>query len=143
MKVVQIAVFIENTPGRVAEVCSLLGDGGINLRALSMGDSTDFGVLRMIVNNPEGAKQLLKKNGFTAIEAEVVVVEIPDRPGGVAGVLNLLATQGINVEYMYMLVTASRGSAYVAFRFTDNDKAIKVLLENNVRILKGEEVYNI
>jgi len=143
MKLVQIAVFIENAPGRLAEVCGLLGDAGINMRALSMGDSTDFGVLRIIANDPQKAKQVLRENGFTAIETEVLAVEIPDRPGGLAGVLKLLGSNGINVEYMYMLVTAQHEKAYVAFRFTDNDKAIKVLTESGVRILKGEEVYNI
>ncbi len=143
MKLMQIAVFMENNPGRLAEVTEALANGGINIRALSMGDSADFGVLRLVVDRPHDARKLLKDHGFTVLDTEVLAVEIPDRPGGLSGALRALAEHGINVEYMYVLVARAQESAYVIFRFTDNDRAIGVLQDNNVRVLKGEEVYNV
>ena len=143
MKLKQIAIFIENSPGRIAEVCGVLGDAGINIRALSLGDSADFGVLRLVTNNPERTITVLKEKGFTVVETNVVGVEIPDKPGGLASVLKILAQNDINVEYMYVLVTRAEQNAYVIFRFTNNDMAIQVLTREGVRILKGEEIYNI
>jgi hypothetical protein len=143
MKLIQNAIFIENAPGRVAEVCGTLGKAGINIRALSMGDGADYGVLRIVANDPAKAKEALKKEGFTVVDTEVVAVEIPDKPGGLAGVLDMLGKKAVNVEYMYVLVTSAKGGAYVIFRFNDNDSAIKTLQENGVRILKGEELYNL
>lgn len=142
MKLKQIAVFIENTPGRISEVCGALGDAGINIRALTMGDAADFGILRLVTNDPDKTKSILKEKGFTVVETNVVGVEIPDEPGGLAGVLDLLAENEINVEYMYVVVGASEKYAYVIFRFTDNDGAIKVLTDKNMKILKGEDLYN-
>jgi len=142
MKLKQIAVFIENTPGRISEVCGALGDAGINIRALTMGDAADFGILRLVTNDPDKTKSILKEKGFTVVETNVVGVEIPDEPGGLAGVLDLLAENEINVEYMYVVVGASEKYAYVIFRFTDNDGAIKVLTAKNMKILKGEDLYN-
>src|SRR6266581_5489302 len=99
MKVEQISVFIENKSGRLAEIARLLGEAGINIRALSLADTTDFGILRLIVNDAEKAKAVLKERGFTVSKTEVVAVEIPDRPGGLADLLQVLDEGGINVEY--------------------------------------------
>ena len=141
MKVEQISVFLENKSGRLSEVTRILGDGGINLRALTLADTTDFGILRLIVNDNRRAVELLKQNGFTVGTTEVVAVEIPDRPRGLADVLDLLGSAAINVEYMYAFVEKRADNAVVIFRFDEAEKAIKTLLKAGVVILPGEKVY--
>src|SRR5512142_2297213 len=100
MKVEQISVFIENKSGRLAEIARLLGDAGVNIRALSLADTSDFGILRLIVNDREKAKTFLKEKGFTVSKTDVVAVEVPDRPGGLSSILQTLDSEKINVEYM-------------------------------------------
>ncbi len=107
MKVEQISVFLENKAGRLAEVTRSLGEAGINIRALSLADTTDFGILRLIVDNYDAAREMLKSKGFTVGKTEVVAIEVPDHPGGLAQVLNTLAQANINVEYMYAFVQHS------------------------------------
>jgi len=143
MKVEQISVFLENKSGRLAEVTDILAKEGINLRALSLADTADFGILRLIVNDMEKAKKVLKDNKFTVGRTEVVAVEVPDRPGGMAGILAILGEAGINVEYMYAFVQKSGEHAVIIFRFDDPEGAIKSLQKKGVRILKGEEVCTI
>ncbi len=141
MKVEQISIFLENKSGRLAEVSDVLAERGINIRALSLADTADFGILRLIVNNTEKAKEVLKEKGFTVGKTEVVAIEVPDRPGGLAGILNSLKGEDINVEYMYAFVQKSGQNAIIIFRFDDIEKAIVVLQRAGVRILKGEEVH--
>lgn len=141
MKVEQISIFLENKSGRLAEVTDVLAKGGINIRALSLADTADFGILRLIVNTTQKAKEVLKENGFTVGRTEVVAIEVPDRPGGLAGILNALQGEAINVEYMYAFVQKSGENAIIIFRFDDLEKAIHVLQKAGVRILKGEEVH--
>ncbi|MBS1114400.1 MAG: amino acid-binding domain protein [Nitrospirae bacterium] len=141
MKVEQISIFLENKSGRLADVASVLAQAGINIRALSLADTTDFGILRLIVNDTEKAKQVLKDNGFTVGKTEVIAVEVLDKPGGLADILNIMKNNGINVEYMYAFVQKSGGNAIIIFRFDELEKAIETLQRGNIRILKGEEVY--
>jgi len=141
MKVEQISIFLENKSGRLAEVTELLAKSGINIRALSLADTADFGILRLILNDSEKAKKVLKENGFTVGKTEVIAVEVPDKPGGLAGILNALKGEGINVEYMYAFVQKSGENAIIIFRFDELEKAISALQKAGVRILKGEEVY--
>ncbi len=141
MKVEQISIFLENKSGRLAEVTRILSQAGINIRALSLADTSDFGILRLIVNDTEKAKAVLKENGFTVGKTEVVAIEVPDRPGGLAGILEALEGKDINVEYMYAFVQSSGENAIIIFRFDELEKAIAALQEAGVRILKGEEVY--
>jgi hypothetical protein len=141
MKVEQISIFLENKSGRLAEVTELLAKSGINIRALSLADTADFGILRLILNDSEKAKKVLKENGFTVGKTEVIAVEVPDRPGGLSGILNALKGEGINVEYMYAFVQKSGENAIIIFRFDELEKAIAALQKARVRILKGEEVY--
>ena len=143
MKVEQISVFLENKSGRLADVTSVLAEAGINLRALSLADTADFGILRLIVNDIEKAKQVLKDNSFTVGRTEVVAVEVEDRPGGMAKILRVLDKGGINVEYMYAFVQKSGEHAIIIFRFDALDKAIEVLQKAGIRILKGEEVLSL
>ncbi|MFC1769619.1 ACT domain-containing protein [Nitrospirota bacterium] len=140
MKVEQISVFLENKSGRLADVTKLLADNNINLRALSLADTADFGILRLIVNDIARAKQVLKDGGFTVGKTEVVAVEVLDQPGGMAAILGALKDHDINVEYMYAFVQKSGEHAIIIFRFDDLDRAISVLQNAGIRILKGEEV---
>ena len=141
MKVEQISIFLENKSGRLAEVTRILSAAGVNIRALSLADTADFGILRLIVNNSDKAKEVLKANGFTVSKTEVVALVVPDRPGGLAGILKILDAASINVEYMYAFVQRSGDNAIILFRFDEIDKAIAVLTQAGVRVLKGEEVY--
>jgi hypothetical protein len=141
MKVEQISIFLENKSGRLAEVTGILSRSGVNIRALSLADTADFGILRLIVNDTDRAKAVLKESGFTVAKTEVIAMEVPDRPGGLGSILKILDAAGINVEYMYAFVQRSGDNAIIIFRFDELDKAIKVLLDAGVRVLKGEEVY--
>ncbi|HIJ87469.1 MAG TPA: ACT domain-containing protein [Desulfuromonadales bacterium] len=142
MKVEQISIFIENKSGRLAEISRILGESGINIRALSLADTSDFGILRLIVNDVEKAKSVLKECGFTVNKTEVVAVEVPDRPGGLSHILNVLDSEQINVEYMYAFGERCGGNAVIVFRFDDTDKAIETLTGSGVHILDGERLYS-
>jgi hypothetical protein len=143
MKVEQISIFIENKSGRLAEITRILGDAGINIRALSLADTSDFGILRLIVNNVETAKAVLKEKGFTVSKTEVVAVEVPDRPGGLSLLLQTLDADQINVEYMYAFVERCGGNAVIIFRFDETDKAIGTLKDSCFTILEGERLYSL
>ena len=143
MQVSQISIFIENRSGRLAAIATLRGAAGINIRALSLADTSDFGILRLIVDKPDGACQLLKEQGFTYSLTDVVAVEVPDSPGGLAGVLTLLHEGGINVEYMYGFVEKSQGKAVLVFRFDDVPSAVRRLASGGVRVLKSAEVLSL
>jgi len=143
MKVEQISVFLENKPGTLAEVTRILGESGVNIRALSLADTKDFGILRLIVNDNEKAREVLGRKGFTVRKTEVVAVEVPDRPGGLGEILKILAEANINVEYLYAFVQQSGENAIIIFRFDETDRAIAVLSEKKVRILEGKKVYTL
>ncbi len=141
MEVRQISVFLENKAGRLAKVTRLLGEQGINIRALSIADTTDFGILRMIVNDPGRAEQLLRDAGFAVTTTGVLAVEVPDRPGGLAGVLEVLEQAGMNIEYAYAFVEKASPDALVLIRVEDLPKAVKVLTAAGVSVLPGKRVY--
>ncbi|MEW6443326.1 MAG: ACT domain-containing protein [bacterium] len=137
----QVSIFLENRAGRLAEVTRLLGDRGINIRALSLADTADFGILRILVNDVETAVALLKQEGLTVRQTDVVAAEVPDRPGGLAHLLEILSGEGINVEYMYAFVRSRAESAIMIFRFDETQKAVEVLSRHGVRILPEDELY--
>ena len=139
MKVDQISIFLENKSGRLAEVTRVLGAAGINIRALSLADTSDFGILRLIVNDSAKATDVLKANQFTVSMTQVVAVEVNDRPGGLAHILDLLQKEGINVEYMYAFVERSSDNAVIIFRFDEIDKAIKTLTSRGITVLEGKK----
>jgi hypothetical protein len=143
MHVEQISIFIENKFGRLAEVTRILGDAGINIRTLSLADTSDFGILRLIVNDTEKAKTVLKERGFTVSKTEVIAVEIPDRPGGLADLLLALDKDGINVEYMYAFVERRGENAVMIFRFDETQKAIDTLSSKGFNVLPGERLYSL
>jgi hypothetical protein len=140
MKVEQLAVFLENKSGRLAAITKILSDNGINIRALSVADTADFGILRIIVDQTDKAKQVLKDSGFTVGLTDVVAVEVADKPGGLSEVLAVLNQMEINVEYMYAFVEKSGQNAVIIFRFDDADTAIEVLQNADIKILSGDEV---
>ena len=137
----QISIFIENKSGRLAEVAGILGEAGVNIRALSLADTSDFGILRLIVNDCEKAKQILKDKGFTVSKTEVVAIEVPDRPGGLSDILHTLDRESINVEYMYAFVERCEENAVIIFRFDETEKAIEILLNQGFNLLQGERLY--
>jgi hypothetical protein len=143
MKVEQISVFLENRAGRLEEVTRTLTEAGVNIRALSLADTSDFGILRLIVTDCEKAKKVLKENGFTVGRTNVVAAEVEDKPGGLHKILSLLSSNGINVEYMYAFVQQSGKNAVLIFRFDRTDQAIETLQEHGVHIIPGDELYNI
>ena len=142
MKIKQISVFLENKSGRLAGITKTLGDHHINIRALSIADTTDFGILRLIVGNPEEAIGILKTAGFTVSETDVIAVEIPDKPGGLSEILQLLDTGKINIEYMYAFVGKSHEKAVVVFRVEDADGAIRLLQQKGVSLLSTDQIYS-
>lgn len=143
MKIKQISIFLENKSGRLAKVTSVLGENSINIRALSIADTTDFGILRLIVNNPDKAFDALKAAGFTVSTTDVIAVEVPDRPGGLAEALAQLQDAGINIEYLYAFLQKATNAALVVFRVEHLDEAITALQKNGIRILEGKEVYSL
>jgi hypothetical protein len=140
MRVEQIAVFLENKSGRLAEITRILAENDINIRALSVADTADFGILRLIVDKVDLAKEVLRTGGFTVGKTNVVAVEVPDRSGGLAGVLKVVNEAGLNVEYMYAFVNKSGANAVLIFRFDEMDKAIEVLQGNGFTLLTGAEI---
>lgn len=141
MKVEQISVFMENQPGRLAQITRALGEAGVNILALSLADTADFGILRIIVSDNDKGETALKKEGFTVARNEVLAVDVPDRPGGLADFLEVLKQNDINIEYMYAY--RKGGRAVLIFRFNDVDKAISVLPQANFQVLTAEELYSL
>lgn len=140
MRVEQIAVFLENKSGRLAEITRILAENDINIRALSVADTADFGILRLIVDKVDKAKEVLRAGGFTVGKTNVVAVEVPDRSGGLSGVLQVVTDAGLNVEYMYAFVNRSGANAVLIFRFDEMDKAIEVLQQNGFTLLTGAQI---
>ncbi len=143
MKVEQISVFLENRAGRLSDVTKTMAQAGINIRALSLADTSDFGILRLIVSDNEKAKKALKEQGFTVGRTTVVPVEVKDTPGGLDSILDILSSNGINVEYMYAFVQQSGENAVLIFRFDRTDQAIELLLDHQVKVLTGQDLYYI
>jgi len=137
----QISIFLENKAGRLSEVTRIFEAGRINIRALSLADTSDFGILRLIVNDNEKAKRLLKENGFTVRITEVVAVEVQDKPGGLHQILTALSAAGVNVEYMYAFVRQSGQNAVLIFRFDNTAAAAEVLSREGVRVIDGQDLY--
>ncbi|PIE72798.1 MAG: amino acid-binding protein [Deltaproteobacteria bacterium] len=141
MRVEQIAVFLENKSGRLAEITRVLAEKDVNIRALSVADTADFGILRLIVDKIETAKEALTESGFTVSKTQVVAVEVADKSGGLAEVLQCLKTRNINVEYMYAFVNKNGGNAVLIFRFEKMDEAIEALQGQGFTLLSQAELY--
>lgn len=141
MKVEQLSIFLENRAGRLAEVTRTLAEANISIRALSLADTSDFGILRMIVSDLEKAKSVLKDKGFTMGCTSVIAVEVPDTPGGLGNVLDFLSKHDINVEYMYAFVQVKNVNAIMVFRFDKLDLALELLSKNGFTVVPAEQLY--
>ena len=143
MKVEQISLFLENKPGTMVKATKALCDANINIRALSLADTSDFGILRLIVNDVDTAIKILQQSGFTVRKTQVVAVEVPDKPGGLHSILETLARSDVNVEYMYAYVERSGENAIIIIRFDPIDTGIDALQKNGFTVLPGDKVYNL
>ncbi len=143
MAVKQIAIFVENQKGSLAEVTGLLAKSGIDIRAMSISETTDFGILRLIVDNTDAATAALAANGTVYTVTDVVAAEIPDVPGGIAEVIKLFSENDINIEYLYAFVGVSGKHAWVVLRVADNAKAEAVLTANGHRALTADQLSGI
>ena len=140
MKITQISVFLENKKGRLYEVTSLLGENSINIRALTIAESEDFGVLRMVVDKPDDAVKILKDKGFVSTITDIIAVEVEDKPGGLSDILKVIYESKINIEYMYAFVEKRSNKALLVFRFDDIDGAIEILSKSGIRVLGKSEI---
>jgi hypothetical protein len=141
MKLNQLSLFLENKPAHLKVPCRALADAGINVLTLSLADTQQFGILRLLVKDWEQGKKVLEEAGCVVNITEVVAVEVPDRPGGLAELLALMEAGGINIEYMYAF-TARRGeSAVMIFRFENADAAIAALQARGVNPVQGVDLY--
>jgi hypothetical protein len=143
MQVKQISIFMENRAGRLEEITGVLAKAQINIRAISLADTSDFGILRLIVNKPQQAEEILRKAGFTIRENTVIACVIEDRPGGLHKMLDLFAKTGMSIEYMYGFFERHTDKAVMIIRVADPEKAIKILLDGGIELLSGEKVYSL
>jgi len=137
----QISMFLENKTGRLANVCTVMAQEDINIRALSIADTADFGVLRLIVDNPDLAEEKLKARGILVTITEVVGIKVPDRPGGLADALEKLGKEDVSVEYMYAFLGKSDGQAMVILRLNDNEKGVRAIEKHAIELMTPGEVY--
>lgn len=143
MKLKQISIFLENKKGRLWKALSIIKDAGINIRALSIADTSEFGILRIIVPGPQKAKAALEKGNFVVKMNDVIAVEVPDEPGGLDGILEILNKGDINVEYIYAFVEKKGEKAIVVLRTEDVNAGIDVLSKGGATMLSSEEVYDL
>jgi hypothetical protein len=134
----QLSVFIENKSGRVSEVTDVLGTSNVNIRGFSVSDTADYGILRLIVDAPETATAALRAEGFTVREDDVLCIDLPDVPGGLAGVLKIVASAGVNIEYVYSLI-----ATYVVINVADVERAARLLADKPVRLVGQEEIASV
>jgi hypothetical protein len=143
MNIKQISVFLENKKGRLTEVTKILADANISIKALSLADTSDFGILRLIVTDPAACRKELQQNNIVAQETDVIAVEVEDKPGGLHKVLLLLQNNNINVEYMYATVEKAKNFAVVIFRVDEIEKTINLLTTNHIRLVRREDLKNL
>jgi hypothetical protein len=138
--VYQISVFLENRAGQFAEITAILAESGVDLRAISIAETADYGILRMIVDDAQKATAILMQHGYLMTMTPVLVVAVPDQPGGIAPVLATLAEGNIDIEYMYSLFTHIEGKAYIVFRVADTEKFVSLLATHGITPCTGEEL---
>ena len=143
MTIEQISVFLENKPGTMAELTGVLSRNGVDMRALSLAETSDFGIARIITDNAYNTMQELKKEGYICSATKVLAVAIPDEPGALDKVIRCLGDHGINVEYMYAFTARKKDMAYMIFRVEDNERAIQVLSKNGIKLVCQEDLNKI
>ena len=139
MTINQLSVFIENKRGRLAEITKILKESGVDIRALSIADTKEFGSLRLIVSDAQKAADVLKAEGFTVSLTKVVAIGIDDRPGGLAAAMEVLRDNAISVEYMYAFISRSEDTAYVILRVANNEEAVRIFTENGFKVMCSDE----
>ena len=137
MAISQISVFVENRP----DITAVLAKNSIDIRALSVADTSDYGILRLIVNDPKSAVEALRSEGMTASATQVLGIIIPDEPGGLARAIKVLSDAQISVEYAYAFITPSVGNAYVIIRVEDNDKASEILKGAGIELIEQDDIF--
>jgi hypothetical protein len=143
MVIKQISVFVENKQGRLYMLTDVLAKEGIDLKAMTIADTMDFGIMRCIVGDPDRTLKVIRENNFTASITEVIAVEVPDVPGGLSRVLKILSDAGVSVEYLYSFVRKHKDNALIIFRVEDPHAAVDVLNKKGVNVLPGEVLYNL
>ena len=141
MAIRQLSIFVENKQGALHEITDILAKAEINLRSMCVADTSNYGIVRMIADDPERAKSLLDAKGYAANVRRVNAFAVPDKPGGLAAVLNILEGQGVNIEYMYALITSEEGKAYSVMRTGSTDETDKILVENGIELLIEEKLH--
>ena len=140
MKVRQVSVFLENRSGRMAKITTVLGNAGINIRAMSLADTSDFGILRLVMTDTDKGVAILKKNSFTVKVTDVIAVAIPDQPGALGDLLSVIESAGLNLEYVYVLNQTNPEKAVLIIRFDDPDKALEIMNEKGLSVLGEKSV---
>ena len=141
MKIQQLSLFLENRPGHLSAICRTLADAKVNIVTLSLADTQQFGIVRLIVEEWQRGREVLQQAGFAVNVREVVAALVPDCPGGLADILDCVQRSGVNVEYMYAFAFHRNGKAVLVFRFDDADKAIAALKAAGQEVLAGNEVF--
>lgn len=145
MKIKQLSVFLENRPGHLEQVCRTLADAGIDIATMTLADTREFGILRLIIRNWESAQAVLQNAGFTVSATDVLAIQVPDQPGGLLSVLKVIEKAGVSIEYMYAFSRAcacgAMGTAQIVIRFDDLDRAIDALKTAGVGILSASDFY--
>ncbi len=141
MKIEQIAIFMENKPGHLQTICASLADAGVNIVTLSLADTKQYGILRLLTDNPAKAKDALATAGFVVNMTEVLAVEVDDKPGGLLRILDIISEGGINIEYMYAFTFHSSENAVMVFRFDNPDRAISLLQTKSVKVLSNIDIF--
>lgn len=137
----QISVFLENKKGRLAFITKVLAEAGADIRAMSVADTSDFGILRLIVDAPEKAIDALKNEGMAVSLTDVLAIGVEDTPGGLSKATNALWGSGISVEYAYAFISQKDGTAFVILRVDDNDKAVEVLKANDITVIEQDDIH--
>jgi hypothetical protein len=141
MKLQQLSIFLENKPGQLKMACELLAQSKINISTLSLADTKEFGILRLLIRDWEKAKSALEKGGYVVKQTEVLAVEVADRPGGLAELLNPIEAAKLNIEYMYAFSAGRKGKAVMIFRFSDPDRALNVLQAAGVNVIASVDLF--
>ena len=140
MTINQISVFLENKSGRLADVTNVLADNNINLRAMTIADTADFGILRLVVNSPDKAAQILEENGFTIRITKVLGIEIDDKPGGLHRIMRIFKENGLNIEYLYASLENKNNKAVVIFKVEDVELGLKIVESNSLVAVSGKDL---
>lgn len=141
MKIKQLSIFLENKPGHVKQACKVLKDANINMTALSLADTTEFGILRLIIDDVAHGKEAFSKAGYVVSETDVIAMEIPNIPGSLEDILGKIADAGVNIDYMYAFSLKGFQNALMVFRFRDVDKAIEALKDSKIHMIKSSDLF--